>query len=108
MTSLSLSPTPVFWPGEFHGPYSQWGCKESDTTERLSLHFTSQQFKEKIPLVFNDFPLTNSLIWPIGSQSRMCLFHLDSLYKTLSVVSNTNIPVHTHISLIYAIRVQLQ
>ena len=24
-------------PGEFHGLYSPWGCKESDTTERLSL-----------------------------------------------------------------------
>ena len=32
-------PTPVFWPGEFHGLYSPWGCKESDTAERLSLHF---------------------------------------------------------------------
>ena len=31
-------PTPVFWPGEFHGPYSPWGCKESDTTEQLLLH----------------------------------------------------------------------
>ena len=30
-------PTPVFWPGEFHGLYSPWGCKESDTTKRLSL-----------------------------------------------------------------------
>ena len=30
-------PTPVFWPGEFHGQYSPWGHKESDTTERLSL-----------------------------------------------------------------------
>jgi len=30
-------PTPVFWPGEFHGLYSQWGHKESDTTEQLSL-----------------------------------------------------------------------
>ena len=29
--------TPVFWPGEFHGIYSPWGHKESDTTERLSL-----------------------------------------------------------------------
>ena len=33
-------PTPVFWPGEFHGQrslagYSPWGHKESDTTERL-------------------------------------------------------------------------
>ena len=35
-------PTPVFWPGEFHGQrslagYSPWGRKESDTTEGLSL-----------------------------------------------------------------------
>ena len=30
-------PTPVFWPGEFHGLYSPWGCEESDMTERLSL-----------------------------------------------------------------------
>ena len=22
-------PTPVFWPGEFHGLYSPWGCRES-------------------------------------------------------------------------------
>ena len=29
-------PTPVFWPGEFHGLYSPWGCKELDKTERLS------------------------------------------------------------------------
>ena len=29
-------PAPVFWPGQFHGLYSPWGCKESDTTERLS------------------------------------------------------------------------
>jgi len=30
-------PTPVFWPGEFHGVYSPRGCKELDTTEWLSL-----------------------------------------------------------------------
>ena len=29
--------TPVFWPGEFHGVYSPWSYKESDTTEQLSL-----------------------------------------------------------------------
>ena len=34
-------PTPVFWPGEFHGQrrlegYGPWGCKEADTTEWLS------------------------------------------------------------------------
>ena len=34
-------PTPVFWLGEFHGLYSPWGHKESDTTEQLSLSFLS-------------------------------------------------------------------
>ena len=29
-------PTPVFWPGEFHGLYSPWGHKELDMTEQLS------------------------------------------------------------------------
>ena len=28
-------PTPVFWPGEFHGLYGPRGPKESDMTERL-------------------------------------------------------------------------
>ena len=52
-------PTPVFWPREFHGQrspagYSSWGRKESKTTERLSLHFTSnckslQQQKSALP-----------------------------------------------------------
>ena len=28
---------PIFWPGEIHGLYSQWVCKQSDTTEWLSL-----------------------------------------------------------------------
>ena len=36
-------PTPVFWPGEFHGPYSPWDCKELDTTEQLSLRFNPPQ-----------------------------------------------------------------
>ena len=31
-------PTPVFWPGEFHGLYSPWGCKATNKTERLSYH----------------------------------------------------------------------
>ena len=37
-------PTPVFWPGESHGLYSPWDHKESDTTEGLSLQFTSFVF----------------------------------------------------------------
>ena len=40
---MPWQPTPVFLPGESHGQrsladYSPWGCKESDTTERLTLY----------------------------------------------------------------------
>ena len=34
--------SPLFWPGELHGLYSPWGCKESDTTEWLSFHSSLQ------------------------------------------------------------------
>ena len=34
---LEKGKAPVFWPGEFHGLYSPWDCKELDTTEQLSL-----------------------------------------------------------------------
>ena len=30
-------PTQICWPGEFRGLHSQWGHKESDRTEPLSL-----------------------------------------------------------------------
>ena len=33
-------PTSVFWPGEFCRMFSPWGHKESDMTERFSIHFT--------------------------------------------------------------------
>ena len=38
--------TPGFWPGEFHRLYSPWGCKESDTTERLSLSLIALNFSQ--------------------------------------------------------------
>ena len=51
ITRLGRSPlrrerltTLVFWPGEFHGLYSPWGHKESNTTERLSLHTSLPSF----------------------------------------------------------------
>ena len=33
-----------FLPREFHGLYSPWGLKESDTAEWLSLHFIGMFF----------------------------------------------------------------
>ena len=35
--STEWLPTLRFWPGEFHGLSSPWGCKESDMTEWLLL-----------------------------------------------------------------------
>ena len=46
-------PTPVFWPGEFHGLYSPWGHKELDMTEWPSLHHYAQSWKETWPLVLS-------------------------------------------------------
>ena len=38
---------PIFWPGEFHGLYSPWHRKESDTTERLSLSLSIKESERK-------------------------------------------------------------
>ena len=59
-----LVPTPVFWPGEFPGLCSPWGCKELETTEWLSLSITSQ-FKKiseyQIQLLFMNSLFSNKL-----------------------------------------------
>ena len=36
-------PTPICWPGGFHGLYSPWGGKESDPAEQLSLSLSLQR-----------------------------------------------------------------
>ena len=50
-------PTLVFWSEEFHGLYSPWGHKESDTTEKLSVSEKEREFQEKknIYLCFIDY-----------------------------------------------------
>ena len=40
-------PTPVFGPTEFHGLYSPWGHKESDTAEWLSLSLSKGRRQDK-------------------------------------------------------------
>ena len=47
-------PTPVFLPGESHGQRSlvgcsPWGCKESDTTEQLTLSRSTSQHVHILP-----------------------------------------------------------
>ena len=48
-------PTPVFWPREVHGLHSPWGLKESDMTERLSLHI-NRRWGFPIGLVVKNLP----------------------------------------------------
>ena len=62
-------PTPVFWPGEFHGLYSPWGRKESDTTERLSLSVTLQIHLLILPPVVPILPILNLTL---GNPRSIC------------------------------------
>ena len=70
-------PTPVFWPGEFHGLQS-WGHKESDTTKRLLLSHHSGCYALSFSLrawhmtcaSVSDFPLCSPSLW---GKAQMCL-----------------------------------
>ena len=49
-------PTPVFFPGKFHGQrslasYSPWGHKESDTTERAHTQRQGTKARSAVPNV---------------------------------------------------------
>ena len=73
-------PTPVFWPGDFHGLYSPWNGKESDMTEWLSLSlqcFTG--FQEYLPAT--KYSLPHSL------RSFISLCH--TLHSQLSEIQTT-------------------
>ena len=62
-------PTPVFLPGELRGQrslvvYSPWGCKESDTAERPTPHFTGQSGKLIFPQPTLGLPASFSISCP--------------------------------------------
>ena len=54
---LEKGMTPVFWPGEFHGLYSPWGHKESDT-DWAAFTFT---FTEKVYWLLAFFVISNTV-----------------------------------------------
>ena len=77
-------PTPVFWPGEFHGQrslvgYSPWGHKDLDTAEQLN----KKKFLSPLQIKLNIFsyllaicispsincPLMHSFLFPLGQIS---------------------------------------
>ena len=90
--------TPVFWLGEFHGQkslmnYSPWGCKQSDTTERLSIIISCQVINTRTQLVsvieqiiicslffFLNCPVNPSFLLK-GAVFRSLAFVLQSFYN---------------------------
>ena len=58
--------------GEFHGLYSPWGCKELDTTERLSLSLTFVACCQKVLLLLLFLKYQTSLILS-GTELKMPL-----------------------------------
>ena len=69
-------PTPVFWPGEFHGLYSPWVCKESDMTEGLSLICIKALCQLYV------FKISSSTLWTFSS-FLMVFFLICLLYLSL-------------------------
>ena len=68
-------PTPVFWPGEFHGLYSPWGHKESDMTERLSLFLFPSSLPQGFPSNYLCILLLSSIFlfrFPSFLQHSIC------------------------------------
>ena len=56
-------PTPVCWPGEFHGvPGIPWGSKESDSAKQLSL--------SSVDRAYNGIPITGSMNMKFRRKAR--------------------------------------
>ena len=64
-------PTPVFWPGEFHGLHSPWSCKESGTTEQLSVS----------PDRWEHRPATQNKEDPVSALHSWCLLTVNSEFQ---------------------------
>ena len=88
-------PTPVFWPGEFHGLYSPWGCKELGTSERLSLSpinihrdFIFFMFWDKLSITLYECPLvylTSPLLVNICFVPAILLFENSTVIYSLPI-----------------------
>ena len=79
-------PTPVFWPGEFHGLCSPWGRRESNTAERSLL----QNIGLPLCLSWSDFYFQVTWLMDLTFQVPMqILFCIawDSIFATRNIHS---------------------
>ena len=103
-------PTPVLLPGKFHGQrslvgYSPWGCKESDTTERLH-SLTHPPFSQSgalasnlhswggagsnmwsSPKVWDNFHVMKNKMFSLTNIILVSLLFAPSIYLDLKVIS---------------------
>ena len=83
-------PSPVFLPGKLHGPknsmgYSPWGCKESDTTERLTVSLSHSY----------SYLITYNCIY---------IYLITSLYKYIEIYVYTHIYIYKlHLCICFSI-----
>ena len=87
-------PTPVLWPGEFHGLYSPWGCKESDMTERLLLHF----FKMIMKYIAYFFKIFNWSMIALQCSVRFCCTEKWITYLCTNIFSLLHLPLIPHLT----------
>ena len=69
-------PTPIFWPGEFYGLYSLWGCKESDMTKQLSVSHMHIYVLFHINRNFQVVSPKSSKVFLKDKQDKTCLLLL--------------------------------
>ena len=96
-------PIPAFLPGKSHGQrslvgYSPWGHKELDTTEWLTLHFTSPSSKLNQDLMFNCF--TNYCIEKEVSRVNLINIFISSIMLFIS--SNLSQRIESNIPIIWS------
>ena len=103
-------PTPIFWPGEFHGQrslmcYSPWGCKGSDILNDFHFHAAYSNcwhdpHGETVETM-SDFVFWGSKITADGDRSheikrhlllgRKVMTNLDSIFKSRDITLPTKV-----------------
>ena len=75
-------PTPVFWPGEFHGLYCPWGHKELDTTVTFTFTLNIWTFVGKLmSLLF--YTLSRFVIVFLPRRKHLLISWLESLSSVI-------------------------
>ena len=76
-------PTPVFWPGEFHGLYSPWSCKELDKTVTFTSLHNILYFSQSVQLLSHVQLFATP--WTAACQASLSITNSQSLLKLMSI-----------------------